>query len=363
MKLYRSTTPEKMLEAFQRRIDQLNSQKVAEASTIIKASSRLYRDVEGGFGGNKGDVYSEDDLKMIWERDHEDDPVMEEYDSYEAWIADTINNGWLKEVNDIEAGCHTSSEEIDDKLEEITGQDSEFIDFDEDGEIEASFDINTIDKAKLDEVIDKYNGVSSPVSGDWETETADEQKTIADAFGISLDDAKEVMIQLLGFDKDDKFIAASTSIECHEYFDETGDAFGEPGIKYTEDELRKYFEENRYFDPVLEGYATFEDWLTDTLDNTNLRFAYVDGGCHTGVKASEDDFSEWEQLAHKEVVDTDGFVTDYTMYFNEATGQYVTVFGDNDIYRPEDGYFDAEFDNADEAWEWFDSYNTDDWAE
>lgn len=76
----------------------------------------------------------------------------------------------------------------------------------------------------------------------------------------------------------------------------------------------------------------------------------------------EDDFyneesSEFEQVASKQVVDFDGFMTDYTMY-RTSDGRYVFVFGDNDRYRPEDGDFDFECDTEEEAWEWFNSYST-----
>lgn len=69
-----------------------------------------------------------------------------------------------------------------------------------------------------------------------------------------------------------------------------------------------------------------------------------------------DESSQFELLRTKQVPDTDGFLTDYTMYQNTATGEYVFVFGDRDIYTPEDGYFDYETDSEDEANEWFDSY-------
>jgi hypothetical protein len=52
----------------------------------------------------------------------------------------------------------------------------------------------------------------------------------------------------------------------------------------------------------------------------------------------------------------DGFLTDYTMYQNMNTGEYVFVFGDKDIYRPEDGNFDWECETEEEAKEWFDNY-------
>lgn len=52
---------------------------------------------------------------------------------------------------------------------------------------------------KLYDIADRYN-TSSPVSGNWDTETKHQQKTIAKEFNISLEDAKDVMINILGFD-------------------------------------------------------------------------------------------------------------------------------------------------------------------
>ena len=67
-----------------------------------------------------------------------------------------------------------------------------------------SIELSEDEKDELWDLIDKYNS-SSPVSGDWDTETADEQKTIAEHFNISLDDAKQIMIDYLGFEPDDAF--------------------------------------------------------------------------------------------------------------------------------------------------------------
>ena len=55
---------------------------------------------------------------------------------------------------------------------------------------------------KLYDIADRYN-TSSPVSGNWDTEIAHEQQAIADAFNISLEAAKKVMINVLGLDDQD----------------------------------------------------------------------------------------------------------------------------------------------------------------
>lgn len=64
---------------------------------------------------------------------------------------------------------------------------------------------------------------------------------------------------------------------------------------------------------------------------------------------------EWTFIKSKEVEDSDGFLTDYTWY-EGSDGTQVMVFGDNDIYKPEDGYFDITFTDRKQAEDWFNSY-------
>lgn len=66
--------------------------------------------------------------------------------------------------------------------------------------------------------------------------------------------------------------------------------------------------------------------------------------------------SPYTEIASKQVMDSDGFMTDYTMYMNINTGEYVFVFGDKDVYSPDDGYFDWECETEAEARAWFDNY-------
>lgn len=65
---------------------------------------------------------------------------------------------------------------------------------------------------------------------------------------------------------------------------------------------------------------------------------------------------EFEFMDRKSVPDSDGFYTDYTWYYDVMNDRHVFVFGDSDIYRPEDGNYDFECESEDEAQEWFDSY-------
>lgn len=71
-----------------------------------------------------------------------------------------------------------------------------------------------------------------------------------------------------------------------------------------------------------------------------------------------DDDGRYEYVKSKSVEDSDGFLTDYTMYYDVVEDKYVFVFGDNDLYNPNDGYdeFDWECDTEQEADEWYYNY-------
>lgn len=69
------------------------------------------------------------------------------------------------------------------------------------------------------------------------------------------------------------------------------------------------------------------------------------------------DNARFTEISRKSVYDADGFTTDYVWYKDNFTGNHVMVFGDSDIYYPEDEQFDAVFETETEAKEWFDNYN------
>lgn len=151
---------------------------------------------------------------------------------------------------------------------------------------------------------------SNPVSGDWETETAAEQQYIAEHFDCSLDQAKEYMVNYLGFDPTDKFIGSDAEV--------TADANPDHAVEITYD--------------VVEASEDIDDY------------------------DEYEDLTEWEEIASRTVTDIDGFTTDYTLWHNTYTDEWICIFGDNDIYNPATSDADAEFDSEDEAREWFDSY-------
>lgn len=64
---------------------------------------------------------------------------------------------------------------------------------------------------------------------------------------------------------------------------------------------------------------------------------------------------QWELVKTKEVMDSDGFMTDYCWYTNGD--KHIFMFGDSDVYEPDEDYADWVSETEKEASEWFDSYN------
>ena len=105
------------------------------------------------------------------------------------------------------------------------------------------------------------------------------------------------------------------------------------------------------------AYDMFHKYGLDKIrDSLTESFDYID----------EDDSSEWELVKRKSVKDSDGFMTDYCWYTNGE--KHIFMFGDSDLYAPNEAYADWECDTEEEASEWFDSYTgfedeDDDWSD
>ena len=62
----------------------------------------------------------------------------------------------------------------------------------------------------------------------------------------------------------------------------------------------------------------------------------------------------WKLVKSKPVVDSDGFNTEYTWYTNGD--KHIFMFGDSDLYEPDEDYADWVTENEQEASDWFDNY-------
>lgn len=124
--------------------------------------------------------------------------------------------------------------------------------------------------------------------------------------------------------------------------------------------IQKY-DKDAYFEPETAGRLIAVLWG----DGTNESLNESDEEWHDTADREQadepdyipDEIDRYEAIAHKTVYDSDGFTTDYTLYFDHDENNYFTVFGDNDLYGPEDSDHDWDFGpNEDEAFEWFEDY-------
>ena len=89
----------------------------------------------------------------------------------------------------------------------------------------------------------------------------------------------------------------------------------------------------------------YEYWTSEEEVEENLNEAYPDT---IGDR--------YYRIDIKHVKDSDGFLTDYTWWYDAATDQHIFIFGDSEVYTPEDSSPDWETDSEDTAQEWWDNY-------
>ena len=147
-------------------------------------------------------------------------------------------------------------------------------------------------------------------------------------------------------------------------FRDTGAGLADKGYLFTLQELGKIYDDCiKAKDPVVMEYKNFSDWMNDNVNNGYLEIV-DERAFDESLKESADD-NRYERIDHKMVYDSDGFTTDYTLYFDHDENNYFTVFGDSDLYGPKDSEHDWDFGpNEDEAHEWFEDYEgfvDDDW--
>lgn len=68
----------------------------------------------------------------------------------------------------------------------------------------------------------------------------------------------------------------------------------------------------------------------------------------------DNDASQWELVKSKSVMDSDGFMTDYSWYTNGE--KHIFMFGDTDVYEPDEDYADWVAETEEEAASWFETY-------
>ena len=92
------------------------------------------------------------------------------------------------------------------------------------------------------------------------------------------------------------------------------------------------------------AYDIFHNYGFDKIhDSLTENFDYKDNNS-----------SKWQFVKSKDVMDSDGFMTEYTWYTDGS--KHIFMFGDIDLYEPDEDYADWTADSEQEAAEWFNSY-------
>ena len=104
------------------------------------------------------------------------------------------------------------------------------------------------------------------------------------------------------------------------------------------------------------GYDDLNDFLNAFI--TIGIYKHIEFNADMFIKAN-DNLKEpkWKELACKCVTDSDGFLTEYTLYQKAKENYYICIFGDKEIYTPENEEPDYSTNNRSEAFDWFNSYD------
>ena len=119
--------------------------------------------------------------------------------------------------------------------------------------------------------------------------------------------------------------------------------------------VRMWFEENTA-DWLVKNDPVTAEWLAYGGATTD-DFAEVEEEVLAKLNGGDDPKeAKWERLITKPVNDSDGFTTDYSMWYNDGEKRWVFIFGDSDVYDPTNTDPDWETEDPEEARQWFLDY-------
>lgn len=143
---------------------------------------------------------------------------------------------------------------------------------------------------------------------------------------------------------------AKTWQEVYKKFEDIVDKYM-PDAKKIEKEVYNLYEKNKGLKQYQEAYDHWMDEADFSVEN------YEDDEIESSVDIDEEtEDPKWICLDIKHVRDSDGMLTDYALYTTKDEDKYICMFGDADLYAPDEMYADAEFDTEEEALEWFENY-------
>lgn len=138
--------------------------------------------------------------------------------------------------------------------------------------------------------------------------------------------------------------------EVYKQFEDIVDKYM-PDAKKIEKEVYNLYAKNKGLKQYQEAYDHWMDEADFSIEDNE----------DNEIESSTDIYEEtedpkWICLDIKHVRDSDGMLTDYALYTNQDEDKYICMFGDTDVYPPDEMYADAEFDTENEALEWFENY-------
>lgn len=138
--------------------------------------------------------------------------------------------------------------------------------------------------------------------------------------------------------------------EVYKLFDTIVDKYM-PDAEKIEKEVYNLYEKNKGLKQYQEAYDHWMDEADLSIENNE------EDEIESSVDIDEEtEDPKWICLDIKHVRDSDGMLTDYALYTNQDEDKYICMFGDVDVYPPDEMYSDAEFDTENEALEWFENY-------
>ena len=257
---------------------------------------------EDEFLDDEGNMTTEQ-AKRYWKNHHDDDPILQDYDSFEDWYKESKENGYIKdEVVEKEQYPYT-----DDKSARYTdyfGKNEKSVDrpkeyFSGELTIDNWEDKPAKDSYFKDEMSYIGQGIKDAIgansSGRLDIKYADGEdkdnafisiadkdtgiiyNVIIDSYGIDIMDEDMTDSYLAGEVENGYF--EPNDLESVVQFLKKDILGNEDEDDYTEDdsevmttdEAKEYWKNNRTSDPILEDYDSFEDWYKESKENGYIK--------------------------------------------------------------------------------------------
>lgn len=302
-------------------------------------NSAAYVDTDGAFG-EPGATITDVEMRDYWEREHLNDPTLSQYGEggFDEWYRDTKQ--WLTPVKS-ESYVHveTNPEAASRFIHTLIG--------DVDAALEANSELDawTWEEQENDvvlttvagESVNEYSIPKADLTMDWDRISEDVDYILNEVQSV---EDEEVFDGARHSDA----VESSQIVEGSEY-------------RHWDETAEQYLHEMQAVNiDISDKPAVLNELMNNfgfTQEDAEGLFVRIN---ECAADLSSEVEGQYEKVRSKMVPDSDGFMTDYTMYYDTVNDRYVFVFGDNEVYKPEDEDFDWECETEEQANDWFDSY-------